>query len=101
VSGPFESEQQVLDLPAVRAIYDAMRASTRRGVMAEHGFAMLAGACEAAGVDLGGPASYDRAILAWLAGFGPQYCAVIAGLISRAAGSPGPGAHGSPGPDHG
>ena len=52
--------------------------------MAPHTFLMLASACESAGVDLGGPSSYDRQILAWLAGWGPQTCAVVAGLISRA-----------------
>ena len=36
VRGPFETEQQALDLPAVQAIYAAARASRRRGVMAEH-----------------------------------------------------------------
>ena len=28
--------------------------------------------------------AYDRRILAWLAGFEPQTCAVVAGLITRA-----------------
>jgi hypothetical protein len=48
-------------------------------------YLMLFRACERAGVDLGGPASYDRTILAWLANGEPQACAVVAGLITRAA----------------
>ena len=49
--------------------------------MAPHNLAMLTAACTAADVELG---SYGRRILAWLAGWEPQTCAVIAGLISRA-----------------
>jgi hypothetical protein len=51
------------------------------GKMAPHSLAMLLQACEAVGVELG---AYDHQILAWLAGFEPQACAVIAGLIGRA-----------------
>jgi len=39
---------------------------------------MLCEACTAAGVELG---ACDHAILTWLAGYEPQACAVIAGLI--------------------
>jgi hypothetical protein len=80
--GPFETEQEAIRHPAVRAVYAAMRASVRRGVMAEQEQQMLEGACEAAGVEIG---AYDRRILAWLAGFEPQSCAVVAGLIARAS----------------
>jgi hypothetical protein len=37
MTGPYETEQQVRELPAVRAIYDAMHASHRRGVMSGPG----------------------------------------------------------------
>ncbi len=40
--------------------------------------------CGAAGVELG---AYDRRIVAWLAGWEPQTCAVVAGLITRATGT--------------
>ncbi len=83
-SGPFETERQARETPAVRAVYDAFDADPGVGKMAPHNFLMLVGACEAAGVDLGSPSSYDRQILAWLAGWEPQTCAVVAGLISRA-----------------
>jgi hypothetical protein len=85
LSGPFETERDARDLPAVRAIYDAGRASSERGDMSRETYLMLFRACEAAGVDLGGPSSYDRQILAWLANWEPQACAVVAGLITRAA----------------
>jgi hypothetical protein len=80
--GPFETELDAIRHPAVQAIYAAMRASTRRGVMAEEGRRMLAEACEAAGVELG---AYDHRIILWLAGFEPAACAVVAGLIARAS----------------
>ena len=44
--------------------------------------AMLRAACEGADVELG---AYDLRILAWLAGWEPQVCAVVAGLITRAS----------------
>ena len=45
---------------------------------------MLTQACAAARVQLG---DWDRRILAWLAGWEPSTCAVVAGLIWRAAGA--------------
>ena len=81
MTGPYETEQQVRELPAVRAIYDAMHASHRRGVMVELGYRLLDEACEAASVKVG---AYDHRILIWLAGFEPETCAVVAGLITRA-----------------
>jgi hypothetical protein len=80
--GPYQTEAQAREQPAVRAIYDAAHADRRRGVMAEGGHRLLEEACTAASVELG---AYDRRILAWLAGWEPQTCAVIAGLITRAA----------------
>jgi hypothetical protein len=81
VNGPYETEREVRELPAVRAIYDAMHASHRRGVMGERGYRLLDEACRAAGVEVG---AYDHRILVWLAGFEPETCAVFAGLIRRA-----------------
>ena len=81
MTGPFETGQQARDVPAVRAIYDAMHVSHRRGVMGELGYRLLDEACEAADVKVG---AYDHRILIWLAGFEPETCAVVAGLIARA-----------------
>ena len=80
-SGPFETERQAAELSEVRAIYEAMHASKRRGVMGERSRQLLDEACTAAGVELG---AYDKVILDWLAGWTPEICAVVAGLISRA-----------------
>jgi len=79
--GPLETERQARELPAVRAVWAAWDRDPGVGKMTPHNLAMLEGACEAAGLELG---AYDRRILAWLAGFEPQTCAVVAGLITRA-----------------
>ena len=89
MTGPFETEQQARQLPAVQAVYAAFRADPGVGRMvltildpcSPQTHEMLLSACAAAGVELG---AYDRHILAWLAGWEPQTVAVIAGLISRA-----------------
>jgi hypothetical protein len=81
---PLETERQAMELPAVRAVYEAFDADPGAGKMTPHNFLMLVRACEAAGVDLGSPSSYDRRILAWLAGWEPETCAVVASLITRA-----------------
>jgi hypothetical protein len=78
---PLDTEQQARELPAVRAVYDAFDADPGVGRMAPRNAAMLEEACSAAGVELG---AYDRRILAWLAGWEPSTCAVVAGLITRA-----------------
>ena len=81
MTGPYETDRRVRELPAVRAIYDAMHASRRRGgVMGELGYRLLDEACEAASVKVG---AYDHRILIWLRGFEPETCAVLAGLITR------------------
>jgi hypothetical protein len=80
-AGPFETERQALDTPAVRAVYTAFEAAPGPGRMQPPNLAMLRAACERAGIELG---TYDVRILAWLAGWEPQICAVIAGLITRA-----------------
>lgn len=79
---PVETAQQASDLPAVRAIYEAMHASSRRGTGDELNLRLLTGACTAVGVT---PGAYDRRILEWLAEWEPETYAVIAGLITRAA----------------
>jgi hypothetical protein len=58
--------------------------------MGEENRAFLESACQSAGVILG---AYDAQILSWLAGYEPQMCAVVAGLVSRAhaAGRANPG----------
>lgn len=92
-AGPFDTEGQARDLPAVRAVYAAFDRDHGTGKMAPHSYLMLISACEAAGVEMG---AYDKRILAWLAGYEPQTCAVICGLISRAAeaaGKPARGRH--------
>ncbi len=70
--GPFETERQALD---------TFEAAPGQGRMQPPNLAMLRAACEGADVELG---AYDLRILAWLAGWEPQICAVVAGLITRA-----------------
>jgi len=82
VSGPFETEAQARELPAVQAVYDAFDADPGAGKMTPHNARMLIEACSAAGVVTG---AHDRRILRWLAVFEPETCAVIAGLVARAA----------------
>jgi hypothetical protein len=85
--GPFETERQAADLPAVRAVYEAMRERTgpvtseQRKAMDAMCSALITDECERAGVRLG---AYDARIVAWLGNWEPQTCAVIAGLIRRA-----------------
>jgi hypothetical protein len=79
--GPFETERQVRELPVVRAVYKAFDADPGVGRMARHNERMLRESCAAAGVALG---AFDARIVSWLAGWEPETCAVIAGLISRA-----------------
>jgi hypothetical protein len=55
--------------------------SNRRGVMREATLAYLQDACERAGVSLG---AFDARILAWLANWDPETCAVIVGIVTRA-----------------
>jgi hypothetical protein len=81
MTGPFETERQVRELPAVRAAYDAFGRDHGPGKMAPNCHRILEEACEAAGVKVG---AYDHRILTWLAGWGPETCAVVADLITRA-----------------
>lgn len=75
-AGPYQTERQAA--AAARQIYAAapavpLRAANRR---------LLEDACASAYVPLG---DWDRRIVAWLAGWEPATCVVIAGLITRAA----------------
>jgi hypothetical protein len=79
MTGPFETEAEARAVPAVRAAYDAAR--DRRGAMDAANLGMLLDAAEVAGITLG---AYDRRIVGWLAGWEPQSCAVVAGLVTRA-----------------
>jgi hypothetical protein len=81
---PVETEQQARELPAVQAVYEALRAG-QPGAARDLKVRLLEEACRAAGVDLG---PYDDRILSWLAEWGPETCAVVAGLITRAADGP-------------
>ena len=78
--GPFETEAQAR--AAVAHVYAAAHATTRRGVMTEGSHKLLCEALTAAGVE---PGAYDHRIITWLAESEPQACAVIAGIITRAA----------------
>ena len=82
MSEPLETEDQARQLPAVRAIWEAVHATPRRGVMAEHCHKLMENACTTADVQIG---AYDHRILIWLSGWEPQICAVVAGLVTRAA----------------
>jgi hypothetical protein len=64
----------------VTGVYAPCERSSRRGVMGEANLAYLREACDRAGVALG---AFDTRILAWLAGWEPETCAV-AGLVTRA-----------------
>jgi len=77
--GPYETEQQART--DVAHIHEQARRSVRRGVLAEANHARLMDPCQDAGVTLG---AFDAKILAWLANYEPETCAVITGLITRA-----------------
>jgi hypothetical protein len=78
--GPFETEREAASSPAARAVYDAFDRNPHVGGMAVHNHRMLCEAVTGAGVELG---SYDHQVLVWLAGFEPQTCAAVAGIIRR------------------
>jgi hypothetical protein len=82
LTGPFETERQARELPAVRAVYSAFRADPGVGKMTPHNQRMLLDALAGAGVYLG---TYDHRIVEWLAGWEPQTVAVIAGWVQRAS----------------
>jgi hypothetical protein len=76
MTGPFETEREAREASwyAKQGQFGAIDAAN---------YAMLADACARAHIDLG---AYDWRILEWLAKYEPATCAVIAGLIARAAG---------------
>jgi hypothetical protein len=80
--GPFDSRDDVHALPVVQAAYDAASISPRRAIMEERNHRLLCKACADAGITVG---AYDHQILLLIAGYEPETCAVIAGLIRRAA----------------
>ena len=76
-AGPFETERQALDTPAVRAVYTAFEAAPGQGRMQPPNLAMLRAACEGADVELARTTSGS-----WHGSpDGPQARAVVAGLI--------------------
>ncbi len=79
--GPFDTEQQARQLPAVRAVYDAFDRDPGVGKMAPHNLRLLLDALAGAGVYVG---AYDIQIAQWLAGWEPATVAVIAGWVQRA-----------------
>lgn len=81
MSGPFETERQAREAPAVRTVYAEFDRHPGAGQMIAPNTSMITQACDAAGVELG---AYDRRIIEWLAGWEPATCAVVAGLITRA-----------------
>lgn len=91
IRGPYENERQAR--ADVAGIYAECDRSYRRGVMGEANLAYLRHACERAGVTL---AAYDSQILAWLAGWEPETCAVITGLVTRAYASGATNANSAP-----
>jgi len=75
----YETERQAA--ADVAGIYAECDRSNHRGVMGEASLAYLRDACERSEVSLG---AFDARILAWLAGWEPETCAVVAGLVTRA-----------------
>jgi len=87
-AGPFATERAAS--AEVRRAYGALRpAPPAAGSVTRLNGELLTRACAGAGVELG---AYDHQILRWLAGWEPGTCAVIAGLITRAAAPARPGA---------
>jgi hypothetical protein len=80
-ASPIETEAQARELPAVRVVHDAFRADPSPRRMAPRNHRLL---CEPASAAGGGSRSHDHRILPWLAGYEPETCAVIAGIITRA-----------------
>lgn len=78
-AGPYLTEGQAL--ADVADVYERCRHSARRGLMDEANLARLRQTCERTGVALG---AFDSRILAWLAGYELETCAVIVGLVTRA-----------------
>ena len=65
----------------VAGVYAQRAQSSQRGVMGEANLAYLCEACDRTSVTLG---AFDARILASLAGWEPETCAVVAGPVTRA-----------------
>ncbi len=76
--GPYQTEREAAGAA------DAIGATAPGVSLAAGNHRMLTQACAAARVQLG---DWDRRVLTWLAGWEPATCAVVAGLIWRAAGA--------------
>jgi hypothetical protein len=76
---PYETERQAR--ADVAGIYAQRDRSNQRGVMGEANLAYLRQTCDQADVAL---SAFDTRILAWLAGWEPETCAVPTGLLTRA-----------------
>ena len=76
-SGPYETEREAREAARQAAGSD----SPRVYVSSRANRAMLTGAVDSAGVQLG---AWDKRIVDWLAGWEPETVAVVAGLITRA-----------------
>jgi len=85
-NGPFETERE-----ARAAAHEVVRPEYGWSILHEtQNLLLLERACAAAGVELG---AYDRRILDWRSGFEDSMCAVVAGLVARAAAAARPGPH--------
>jgi hypothetical protein len=80
--GPYQTRGEANQSPAVQAVWKAYSAAPGTGRMAAHCLAILTDACTTAGILTG---AYDLTVMAWLSGWEPETCQVIAGLITRAA----------------
>jgi hypothetical protein len=65
----------------VAGVYAQRQRSNQRGVMDEANLAYLREACDGTSVTLG---AFDARILARLAGWEPEICAIVAGLVTCA-----------------
>lgn len=77
--GPYATERDVY--PETRPLYETARTSRDFCSLTSLNRARLLTTCAENGVRLG---EFDHRILAWLAGFEPETCQVIADIIRRA-----------------
>lgn len=85
--GPYATEWQAHEADHVQAAHaEARKAASPVGSHEVPNLTMLLNACTTAGVKVG---VFDVQVLTWLAGLEAETCAVVAGLIVRAAGREG------------
>jgi hypothetical protein len=77
MTGPYETPRE-----AMAAVQHITSSPPGSGAWRDGSLRLLEDACRAAGVRLG---AYDDDVMVWLSGLEPWTCAVIAGLITRAA----------------